>query len=63
MTARLAEARECSRGRKVAADRRTALDQRAEFDTSTIELTWWMHGHRLTWSGARYNKPAKVRNW
>jgi hypothetical protein len=39
MTARLAEARECNRGRKMNAHRLTALDHGVEFGTPTIELT------------------------
>ncbi len=62
MTATLAEARECNRARKVAADRLTARDHRVEFDTSTIELTRWMYGQRLIWPGAGYDKPARVRH-
>jgi hypothetical protein len=63
MTASLAEARECNRGRKVNADRLTALDHGVEFDTPTIRLTRWMYGQRLTWPGGGYDTPAKVRDW
>ena len=63
MTARLAEARECNRGRKMEAHRLTALDHGVEVNAPTIDLTLRMYGQRLTWSSGRHDTPAKVRDW
>ena len=61
MTARLAEARECIRGRKMKAHRLTALDHGVEVNAPTIELIRQIYGQRLAWSGGRYD--TKVRDW